>query len=239
MRTIRHNERPARRMSATASALVLLSASLGNTGCGASPQDNPDETQGDVIQGTAYLAATRIWDDSATNSYFQVLPSIDQGTAVDLKKAVEIPGSAKLYASEDIGWFAIGDTESLTISRYTLDDRGALVKGETVSLQPYGVTSLWPTLYFVSPTKAYYPDRAGSQLIILNPTTMEILGDVKLPETVRDGYLSHYGYTTIRRGKNLLFSVGWFDWEKKDAVLGETGLVVLDTETDKVDRISG
>lgn len=244
MRTIGDPKPSPRCTSTTASVLVLLAAALGAGGCsGESQAGKPGgaSSSGGVSsdgmsRGPAFLAATRIWDNSSTTSYFHVLPSIEQGTAVDLTQALEVPGSAKLYASEELGWFAIGDGESPTISSYTLDDHNALVKGVSISLQPYGVQDLWPTLYFISPTKAYYPDRAGKQLIILNPKTMEVQGSIKLPQTARDGYLSLYGYTAIQRGKTLLFSVGWFDWEKNDTVLGETGLVLLDTETDTVKR---
>ena len=147
---------------------------------------------------------------------------------------MEVPGAAKLYAVPDLGWFAIGGGEGPAITRYTLDVRGALVKGDSISLQAYGVDSLWDTLYIVSPTKAYYPDRAGTQLIIWNPSEMVVTGSIPLPETARDGYLALYGYAPILRGKSLLFSVGWFDWEENDSVLGETGLVRIDTETDRV-----
>jgi hypothetical protein len=39
------------------------------------------------------------------------------------------------------------------------------------------------------------------------------------------------------RGTRLLFSVAWIDWNETDSIAGETGLVVLDTETDRVSRV--
>src|SRR5690606_35985490 len=119
-----------------------------------------------------------------------------------------------------------------TITRYTIDEDGALARGESISLSSYGVDSLWDTLYIVSPTKAYYPDRAGTQLIVWNPTEMTVTGSIALPETARDGFLALYGYAPILRGKTLLISVGWFDWEEYDSVLGESGLIAIDTEAD-------
>jgi hypothetical protein len=65
---------------------------------------------------------------------------------------------------------------------------------------------------------------------------MEITGTIPLPQTARAGFLALYGYTPIVRGTELLFSVGWFDWETNDTILGETGLVVIDTTTDAVVR---
>lgn len=235
MRMNQHHQRFSKRTSATSSVLVLVAASL--SGCGSESQEPGETSGGGIPSGPAYVAATRVWDETATTSYFRVLPSLEQGTAVDLDQALEYPGSAKLYASPDPVWFAIGGGEAPTIARYTLGDRGALVEGDTINLQPLGVQGLWNTIYFVSPTKAYYPDRAGQQLIILNPTTMEVEGKIDLTQTNRDGHLALYGYTPILRGKTLLFSVGWFDWETDDTIVGETGLVLIDTETNTVSRV--
>lgn len=215
---------------------VLLTASLA-LGLGFGCSDSGDESAGqEHQQGRLYLAAARIWDDTTTTSYFHVIPSIAEDAEVDASQALEVPGAAKLFAYEGLGWFAVGDGESPTITRYTLDERGKLKKGISISLLDYGVMDLWDSLYFVSADKAYYPDTTGSQLIVWNPTTMEVTGSIALPETVRDGYLSYYGITPLRRGKDLLFSVGWFDWLENDTILPETGLVVLDTERDEVKR---
>lgn len=90
-------------------------------------------------------------------------------------------------------------------------------------------------VYVASPTKVYYVDREGGQLVIIDPKAMTVEGEVKLPETIRDGYLALYSYSAIARGDKLIFSVGWFDWDN-DKVLPETGLVVFDTKSDKVER---
>lgn len=65
---------------------------------------------------------------------------------------------------------------------------------------------------------------------------MRVTGTIPLPETARDGFLSYYGLTPLLRGSKLIFSVGWFDWLISDSILPETGLVVLDTATDTVER---
>jgi hypothetical protein len=213
--------------------LVLSLALAGLAACGdnvAPPDDSGDD------EGPAFLVATRVWDASSqATSYLHVVPSLDAGTTVDLGKALEIAGAAKLYAIPGGGWFAIGSGESPTITRYAVQD-GAFVAGQPIDFSNYGVKDLWPTLYVVSATKAYYPDRKGQQLIAWNPTTMMITGNIPLPQTARAGFLSHYGYTPILRGDRLVFSVGWFDWETTDTILPETGLVVIDTTRDQVVR---
>jgi hypothetical protein len=180
------------------------------------------------------MAATRVWDDVSTTSYFHLLGSIEAGTKVDVTQALEVPGAAKLFALEGIGWFAIGDGEAPTITRYTLDEDGRLAPDASVSFLDYGVQYLWDELYVVSATKAYYPDPDQSQLVVWNPTEMTVTGTVPLPDTIRDGFVSYYGLTPLVRGTDLAFTVSWFDWNVNDEVLGETGLVVLDTATDTV-----
>src|SRR5688572_28959560 len=124
----------------------------------------------------AYLLGTRIFDDTTTMSYFHVVPGLDADVSVDVQSGIEVSGSAKLFSAYDLGWFAIGSGESPTVTRYELGADGALVERESMSLLAQGVSDLWDTLYFVSPTKAYYPDRDGGQIIIWNPTTMQVTG---------------------------------------------------------------
>lgn len=214
------------------SSLTLVLTAMCSTGC----SDGRDEAPSRVEAGPAYLVGTRVWSDTTTTSYFHVVPSLDAGTVVDPARAVEVSGAAKLFAVDEIGWFAVGGGEQPTITRYTLGDTGRLEEGDSISLQPYGVDGLWDTLYVVSETKMYYPDREGHQLVVINPKEMLVEGVIQLPQTERAPYLPVYGYTPLLRDGKLLFTVGWFDWTNNDAVLGETGLVVLDTQTDTVER---
>lgn len=209
-------------------------AFLSILGCDPDPGTEP-AVSGD---GPVYLAATRVFspDGMDVTSYFHLLPSLEAGTSVDPALAIEVAGAAKLYSIEDVGWFAIGDGEAPVLTRYELDSDGRLVEGDQLSLLGEGVGYLWDTLYVVSPTKVYYPDRDGQQLIIINPTAMTIEGTIPLPETAREGFLALYGYGAIVMAGRLVFPVGWFDWTN-DVVLGETGLVVIDTDTDSVSRV--
>lgn len=185
-----------------------------------------------------YVVSTRVFspDGGPVTSFFYVVDSLDQGTVIDTSQGLEYPGSARLFANEETGWFAIGSGEDSTITRYTVGPRG-LVAGDSISLLSYGVSSHFSDdLYIISPTKLYYPDRDNAQLLIINPEAMEIQGTIPLPETVRDGYQANYSYEAIQRDGRLLFTVGWFDWDN-DVILDATGLVVIDTATDSVVRV--
>jgi len=214
-----------------ASSLALSLALF--AGCDENDRAGPDW----LGDGPAYVVSTRVFTPGTNErtSYFHLVNSLEQGTTVDPAHALEIPGSARTFALEAIDWFAIGDGESPTITQYTLGAEG-LEAGASISLQPQGVKGLWDTLYYVSPTKVYYPDRDNHQLVIINPTAMTVTGTIPLPTTARTGFLALYGYKSITRDGKLLFPVGWFDWTN-DIVLDETGLVVIDTNTDTVSRV--
>lgn len=213
---------------AATSGFLLLDA------CEASRSGEPTG-EGGASNQAAFMLGTRIWDDTTVTSYFHLVASLDADTKVDPSRSLEVPGAAKLYASPDGSWLAVGAGDEPTLTRYTVAN-GSFQAEARLSLQPYGVQSLWDTLYIISPTKMYYPDRQGQQLIIIDPTAMTIDGTIPLPQTAREGYLSLYGYSAIQRQDQLLFSVAWFDWESGDSVLPETGLVVLDTASDSVVR---
>lgn len=239
---------------------LLLCAALGLLGCddgedgaspgansgtdhqvdaGVSPQDgSPNGSVGatTLAQPPAYLAATRVStpDGAGSTTYMQVLSSIEAGSRLELANATEFAGPAELFNIKEIGWFGVGDGNAPVLTKYTLGADGKLVAGPKLNLAAYGVQEFFADkTYFVSPTKVYYPDPDGKQLLVINPTAMTVDGVVALPQTAREGYTAVYSYAAVRRGDKLLFSVGWFDWTN-DRILPETGLVTLDVNTNAV-----
>ncbi len=188
-------------------------------------------------EGPIYVVAARIFstDGADVTSYFHVVSSLDAETTIEPELALEKPGAAKLMSIDDT-WFAIGDATAPVITEYSVESGTLVAQDPAISLDAKGVLGLWDNLYVVSDTKAYYPDRDNQQLIIINPADMSVGDVIPLPETAREGYLSLYAYRPIVRGKKLLISVGWFDWDTNDTVLEETGLVVIDTEKDELER---
>src|SRR5262245_35179469 len=93
-----------------------------------------------------------------STNYITPLGSLEPGAVVDYGRAVEQPGVTRLYGQEGVGFFAVGDGESQTITRYEIDERDRFVPGATLSLQPFGVTLLADatSIHFVDANKAYY-----------------------------------------------------------------------------------
>jgi len=217
------------------SSLALSAAVVGLTGCSS---DNAIENGGPKA-GPAYIVSTRVFSPGVDErtSFLYVVDSLDATTKIEPSAGLEMPGSARLFADEETGWIAIGSGEDSTITRYSVGSNGLSPVGDPISLQSYGVNSHWSDdLYFISKTKLYYPDRINEQLLIIDPEAMRITGTIALPQTSREGFQANYSYEAIHRAGRLLFSVGWFDWNN-DKILGETGLVVIDTNTDQVVRV--
>lgn len=212
--------------------IALAAACDGDSG-GREPS-GPDGSTPEPVS----LLGTRVWtpDGEQVTSYVHAVPGLSAETELDLDRALELPGAVSLYAMENVGWFAIGGGEDPTITRFERGDDGQMVERESMSFQPYGIISLWQTMIWLSPTKAYYPDRDGAQIIVWNPSAMEITGVIDLGVARRPDALAYMGLTPVVRGTRVLLSVGWFDWSEADRILPETGLLVIDSETDELVR---
>jgi len=229
------------------SSLAVLASllSLAAAGCGSS-SDSPNTSQnvdagaspdsGGTDAGVAasplYLVHSSIQNSEGRTNYFTVVDSLDAARKLDYKQSLEVPGRARLYAAQGIGFFAIGDGGDVTITRYELSSDGRLVPGRKLSLQAQGVTAMGPqAVLFVSATKAYYKDDGQAQVIVWNPSEMTIEKTIELPATLlKTGYLTSVSQWAARDGE-AYFAVGHVTKEY-DRVLPGTNLVRFDTTTD-------
>jgi hypothetical protein len=168
-------------------------------------------------------------------NYFTPIRSLDAGAEVDYARAIEQPGIARLYGEEGVGYFAIGDGESQTITRYDLGPNDRLVPGASLSLQGFGVTLLAEaaSIQFVSPTKAYYIDPSALQVLVWNPTAMTIDGAIDLSELAREGAVPSLSFKSVLRGDELILAGGWYDPDFAGVQPG-MALVRIDTTSDEL-----
>jgi hypothetical protein len=173
-------------------ALPLLGlASVLATGCGPTKGDDTGPSTSD---GPLYLASTWVSDVDSTNTYVSVFDSLEM-EELDLSTAIEVPGWADAWVFEQ--WVFIADGESPAVSRYSLDEEGALVLDATVSFANYGVASsaFW-NQQILSRTKAFLANDAAREYVVWNPETMEITGTVPWPAvTFEEGLLPYHSYT--------------------------------------------
>ncbi|NPC84786.1 MxcI, partial [Pyxidicoccus fallax] len=180
-----------------------------------------------------FLIHSAVESNGTRMNYFTLVDSLDQAKQLDYANSLELPGRPRLYAAQGIGFFAIGQGEAPTITRYELQE-GKLVAGGSVSFQAEGVRALGAqAVLFISPTKAYYKDDAQAQVIVWNPTEMVITKTIPLPATlVKPGYITSLSQWASREGE-AYFALGWTT-RTYDQVLPGTVLVRFDTATDEV-----
>jgi hypothetical protein len=172
--------------------------------------------------------------DGARTNYFTLTKSLTTPATLDYAKAIAQPGRSRLYAQQDLGFFAIGAGETLSLTRYTVGPNDTIVPGAVLPLQPQGVTSLGAqAVYFVSETKAYYKDSANAQIIVWNPKEMKFEKKIELPaELIKQGYALGTSQWAAANGQ-VYFAIGW-STTTYDKVQPGTKLVRIDSATDAV-----
>lgn len=175
-----------------------------------------------AVQGT---------DGNRTN-HFSTVEDLAATQKLDYGKSIELHGRPRLYAARKLGFFAIGDAERLSITRYEVGGDGSLRAGAELSLQPYGVSALEPQgVHFVSATKAYYKDSKQAQVLVFNPTTMTVDRVLPLPaDLLVPDHATSFSRWVAREGE-AYFAVGATNKDYTRTLPGTT-LVRIDTATD-------
>ncbi|AKF10531.1 hypothetical protein [Sandaracinus amylolyticus] len=202
----------------------------GAVGCGG----DDDTGGGPGPEGPLYAVMYEVYDDVGSTSYLSLLDSLDI-EEIDTTRTREY-GGGRAFIQAYNGWLFVGEAQSPTVIRYSVDDDGELVEEGRVSFSNYGLESAvlddW-AITWLSPTKAYLVNFADGRTIIWNPTTMEITGEIEpAEEFLREG-LSLEGAPAAVRG-NLLFRT--FNWVNYDTAEYSTDflLAIYDTDSDEL-----
>jgi hypothetical protein len=182
-----------------------------------------------------YALAVEIYNpDDTSSTYLTTFNTLDI-TGVELKKARELPGRADIIPFD--GKLFITSEEAPTLTRYDVADDGTLSGEKTISFAKYGVeATVRPDLVFVSPTKAYLAVDEG--YAIWNPTTMELGGELKLPDLpLEKNGLDLNGSAGVLRGDKVYRVYFWVDWSTYE-FSKEQYVAVIDTKTDKLVNIT-
>ena len=179
-----------------------------------------------------FLVHSAVQGPDGRSNFFSAVNDLAAQRTLDYAQALELPGRARLFAEPGIGTFALGDAESVSITRYELTDDGQLKAGARLSLQAYGVMALEPQgVHFVSPTKAYYKDSGQAQVIVFNPSLMTVQRSIPLPsEILVPDQLTTFSKWATRPGE-AYFAVGAVNKDYTRVPAG-SALVRLDTQTD-------
>ncbi|UJR83180.1 hypothetical protein [Sandaracinus amylolyticus] len=215
---------------AFAAALLLAGMLASTSGCGG----DDDTGGGPGPEGPLYAVMYEVYDDVGSTSYLALLDSLDIDE-IDTTRTREY-GGGRAHLQAYNGWLFVGEAQSPTVIRYSVDDGGELVEEGRVSFASYGIESAviddW-AVTFLSPTKAYLMIFADGRTVIWNPTTMEITGEIAPPDNLLREGLSLEGSPAAVRG-NLLFRT--FNWVNYDTAEYSTDflLAIYDTDTDEL-----
>ena len=184
-----------------------------------------------------YATFIRVDNPDGRINYVALTEDLEQETAVDFTTALEVPGFSRMYAPEEGGFFAIGDGEDMTITRYSINENNEFVRGNRISFAGEGVTQMHWRNKFLSPVKAYYVDVTQGQIVVWNPEEMSITKTIMLPEQVADGYQGYntsvgfYDFPMV--GNHMYIPLEWLNFDTNEG-RPATGLVVINTQTDQV-----
>ena len=211
-------------------ALVAVSA-LSACGADDSSQGSAATDDGTDVRYIVHMAVDA--PDGRVN-YFSPVASLDEETTLDLAQSLEVPGTARLYAPPSGGFFSVGSSSDLSITRYDVAADGTLTESGVLSLQNQGINNLFRTMAFIDAEKAYYLDELNARIIVWNPLTLTITGSIELPMVARAGLLTKFVRVNyVLRPGRLVTSVTWAD-ELGETLAPETGLLVIDTAADAV-----
>jgi len=205
----------------------LAVLALAATGCGS----GGDDDSGPVLD-TSFVIANEIYTADSSTTYINVLGSLDN-VAIDPGRAVEFAGGRATIATH-AGWLFVAPPDRPVITRYAISDTGALVAEGEISFANYGLEFVYIdewALTFISATKAYLTNFDDGSIIVWNPTTMELTGEIPPLQSLVRPNLSLNNSGTVVRGNRMFQIVFWSDWEAY-ATSTEQYLAVYDTDTD-------
>jgi hypothetical protein len=199
---------------------------------GACSNDDGDDGSTPGGDGPLYVMATAVSDDSASNTYVALLDSL-AARELDLSQAREFPGWSDIGVIG--GWVFVSSGEAPVVTRFALDAQGTLVEdGPPISFANYVGDANMYNQELISPTKAYL--LGDGELVVWNPTTLEITGTVPLPKLpVRDGIEPYVVLDrgSVVRGDRMYVTAAWTDTTELN-MLPDSRIIVVDVERDVV-----
>lgn len=185
------------------SQLAIAIAILAVAGCGGG--DDTHE-HGD----TSYALGSVVIDaDGNRTTYVQVIDSLDDGP-YDNTSAIELPGNGVVTA--DGKNIYVGLAEEPTWVKFSLDDTGKIAETGRLSLANTGVTYIDYGYAIVDDETAVSVLSSIPSVVVWNPKTMTIKGEIALDGLVREGYELEV-WTTIAHDGLVYIPGRWADWE--------------------------
>ncbi len=223
-------------------ASVLLAAScqlaLVTAGCGGDASESDDGATGGDNAGPVYAIGTSVFGQDTSSSYVRLVSDLDlDGSDIALDQAREFAGNSDVVVFN--GSLLVADGDKPEIARYVVTDALGLEQAPPpVNFGNFGIASaaFW-NHQFVRADQAYLVNGAA-ELIVWNPSTMEVTGTIALPTLEPRGGLRPVPgladrSSVVHDGKFYL-PLYWTDDSYADRT-DDSVIVVIDVETDSVE----
>ncbi|MET0390777.1 MAG: hypothetical protein ABW321_32690 [Polyangiales bacterium] len=180
-----------------------------------------------------YVGATRVFTESESIGYMFAVPSLDQGTEVDLEQAVELT-DAWVFGNADPYFFTATIFEP-EITRWQVSPEGRFSKGPVVSFANEGVGGTYTAAFtpLFSQDKSYFIDPVSMQVVVWSPAEMAFLHTIAIDADPIDDFTPNMDLSV--RGDQLVVSIFWTSelsgWTKYGKFVRT---VVIDTASDEV-----
>ena len=197
---------------------------------------------------SAFALAVRVVSPTGATGFVVLTDTLEADSVVELSldRAIETTGAGSIYPGPGESVF-VGSGDSPTLQRWSLAESGelALVPEGEVSFANEGLTNTATgrpsTVQLVADDKAYFLHAAFADVIVFDPTALEIRGRIEIPGLPpRDGETGDFSRTSFRDGDRIHVTYSYRDINRYN-VIPRTTLVVIDTLTDTVttDTVEG
>lgn len=182
-----------------------------------------------------YVGSSRVFDPSGSNGYLFTFGSLEKGTTIDLKAAIEIEdawvfGDAKPY-------FFTATIFQPTLQRWTVSADGKFTPGPVLDFKNQGVLGAFTAaaIPMFSAEKSYFLDVESLQVVVWNPKDMTFIKTIPLDAAPVAGLKPQLDPNiTFQNGKAYV-SVYWASQESMWTEYGPSArLISFDTNTDTV-----
>jgi hypothetical protein len=204
------------------------------------PDVPPDEQQGATRASRGYVLHTRVssLDFNQESNFLLTVPSIEAGATFNLDTAYELGSDIGLASVPGSPFVWAGSCTEPTLTRWEVKPDGSLEAGPRMSFANLGLTDACiqsGTLF--SADKAYHlPFQSDTpEIIVWNPTTMEISSTIALPGVEPEGDLLPVITLATRRDR-LFVTVFWEGSFDQDWTLfgDHVRVIEIDTTTDTI-----
>ncbi|MEM9066920.1 MAG: hypothetical protein AAGE52_00400 [Myxococcota bacterium] len=216
-------------------SLVIVIALL--VGCGddsAPVGDAGTDVALDAAPATnpAFLVVNRVRTPDSRAIFLNVLPDLEPRT-IEPGNGLEVGGSSRATVYD--GKVYAFESETGEVARYRVTEGLELVEDGRFSMTGLGITRFRTQFIFLSPTRAYYVDIAGRQVVVFNPTAMEIVSTFPAVEFERGDFNISVA-RPVQVGDRVMIAVAW-DNASDGEFVPSVAVVVLSATEDRVERI--